>query len=237
MEIIKAKVLGIKNYTDKGKREFQILRVSKELDFQAGQFVMLAKEGFNLKGSSSLKWTPYSMASSPLQKELEFCYRVFYTGGFTQLLSKNLKEGGELLMKGPYGKFVLDDNDKDKVFVATGAGITPLISMIRTLIMENKNHIKVFYGFRNSNQFLFREELEKYAEEGKIKLFTTISRSDPSWKGDRGYVQKLLEKHDFGDRCKCCDVYICGNPQSVRDSKKILLELGFPKDALKTEGW
>ena len=232
----KGKVVGIESYFVKGRLDAHLIRVKANLEFQPGQYVMVAEEGFRLKADpSQLKWTSYSIASSPLEKGyLDFVYTIKYTGGFTQYLAENLAVGSHLLLKGPYGRFTLQENGREKVFVATGAGIAPIMSMIRTLDRQGfPRPARLFYGFRTGEHFLCRRELEAISS-GNFGLFTTISREDPSWKGHRGYVQSLLGgEFRPGEQ----EVYICGNPEMVRDVKKFFLGKGFAEENVKVEQW
>jgi len=234
MEPLKGKVLEIENYFVKGEIGAQVVKLNVEnrFDFKPGQYAMLSEEGFRLRSDSSqVKWTSYSIASSPNESGVfEFVYTVRKTGGFTQYLSENLKVGSVLGIRGPYGTFALDNNEKGKVFVATGAGIAPMISMIRTL-----GEGTLFYGFRTGEHFLYRKELESLEKEGKIKLMPTISREDPSWKGERGYVTRLVEKSELDPKKQ--EVYVCGSPAMVNDVKQILLEKNFSHDSVKIEQW
>ena len=197
---------------------------------------MIAEKGFKLKADPSrLKWTAYSIASQPGSTELEFVYTVKQTGGFTQYLAEHLKVGESLLFKGPCGKFFLEGSSKGKVFVATGAGIAPLMSMIRFLLSRGSVPVRLFYGFRTGEHFLYRKELEKLEKNPRFTMHTTISREDASWKGSRGYVQKLLEKASFNPAEE--EVYVCGSPGMVEEVRKLLIGKGFPKNSIKTEQW
>lgn len=240
MEEFTGKVLGIEHYFIQGILEAHLVKVGIEnsFSFQPGQYVMMAEEGFRLRADpSQLKWTPYSLVSSPLEKkQLEFVYTIKYRGGFTQYLAENLKVGSSLLFNGPFGKFTLEENEKEKVFVVTGAGIAPIMSMLRTLMKKGVSlPIRLFYGFRTGGHYLYKKELEGFSPLPFFHLHTTISREDPSWQGEKGYVQKLLEKSNFNPEKQ--EVYICGNPEMVRDVRKFFLTKGFPEGAVKIEQW
>ena len=238
MEQFSGKVLGIENYFVQGNLEAHVIRVGIEnsFSFTPGQYLMVSEDGFKLKADpTQLKWSPYSICSSPLEKDLlEFVYTIKYTGGFTQHLAENLKIGGKLNFKGPYGKFILEENGREKIFVSTGAGIAPIMSMLRTLERTGVTST-LFYGFRTGAHFLYRKELEALAEKKKIRLFTTVSREDPSWKGNKGYVQSLLEKSVFSPERQ--EIYLCGNPEMVRDVRSFFLNKGFLENQVKIEQW
>lgn len=237
MDHFSGTVTSMTEYHVKGELDAQTIRVApdKPVTFVPGQYCMLACDGFALRADASkLKWTPYSLVSSPDEKELEFVYTIKRTGGFTQWLCENLKLGSTLRLKGPMGHFVLEENEKEKILVATGAGIAPMMSMIRFLVRRNQ-HPHVFFGFRTSEHFLYRKELERLASEKKISLSPTISRDDANWSGHRGYVQSLLKKREWHPRKQ--EVYVCGSPTMVQDVRAFFLKKGFPEKAVKKEQW
>lgn len=239
MEEFSGKVLRITNYRVEGKIDAQgiVVGINNGFSFQPGQYLMLSEDGFRLRADpSKVKWTPYSISSSPLEKkDLEFVYTVKYTGGFTQYLAEHLKKGSTIHFKGPFGKFILEDNTKEKIFIATGAGIAPILSMIRTLATQKSPvPCSLFYGFRTGEHFLYKKQLESI----KLPHFTlipTISRDDPSWKGERGHVQDILRKKIFSPKKQ--QAYICGSPTMVKEVTELLLGKGFEKDSIKVEQW
>lgn len=240
MRELSGRVVGIENYRVAGGVEAQVLRVriGEEFSFQPGQYVMLAEDGFRLRANpAELKWTSYSVCSSPLEKGvLEFVYTVKRTGGFTQHLAENVQEGHALKIRGPFGRFVLDWNGRDKIFVATGAGIAPLLSMIRTLTRNGwQKPIRLFYGFRTGSHFLYRKELEGLRKLPQFRLHATISREDPSWTGERGHVQKLLERAEFAPGKE--EAYICGNPEMVQEVRQFFVGKGFSPGTVRVEQW
>ncbi|MBI4020464.1 MAG: hypothetical protein HY367_03965 [Candidatus Aenigmarchaeota archaeon] len=233
----------IEDYLDLGKVEFKILRLElngQPFDFQPGQFVMLAMEDYPLwQDKAKLKWTSMSIASTPLEKEyLEFCMTIKSTPGFSKHVGDTINVGVPMLVKGPYGRFILDQGAGRIAFIATGSGIAPIMGMIRTLAaIGYEKPFDLYYGFRNSNQFLYREELLSIVKSHpNFKIHTTISRDDPSWKGRHGYVQTLIEPAGF-DGINETQFYICGNPAMVDDIKKLLAAKGAKPEQVRTEQW
>ncbi len=239
-----AETIEIKDYRDEDGLTLRVmkLRLPPAVDFQfkAGQFVMLAMEGFMLKSNpEQLKWTSYSIASSPGQKGIiELCIKLKETGGFTQYLKEHQQLGTKLKVKGPFGNLSCDPAQKKILLIATGAGISPIMSMLRWLLKEKTvNEITMVYGFRNSNLFVYREELEQYAkmQQGFV-LVPTQSRPDSKWQGRKGYVQDAVKSLRIEKPAETC-AFICGNPLMVSENRKLLLELGFPASQIHSEQW
>ena len=121
----KAKVTEIIQYAN----DIKLFRVAfdglKELEYLPGQFFMLSKEGFNNEKGFPIK-RAYSIASSPENKNsIEFCLKK--EGIFTTMMF-DIPVGTELILEGPSGSFVLNEEHKKKeiVFLASGSGIAPI---------------------------------------------------------------------------------------------------------------
>lgn len=236
----KSKILEIKKYEDE-KNCFRIVKFEKPKDFsfKSGQFVMIACEDFKLRDDpEKLKWSSFSIASSPFQEYLELCIRIYTTNGLTHHI-KNKNKGDDVIVKGPFGNFILKKDFKEVSFVALGTGIAPMISMIRTLLHENDlRPINLFYGFRNRCCFLYHEELLEMQKNFKnFKLNFIPSDPEEDWSVPKGYVQQLIEKAEFSVPKQEADFYMCGPPKALESIKEFLIEKGFNKDRIFYEKW
>ncbi len=237
----KSKILEIKKCEDE-ENCFRIIKFEKPEDFsfQSGQFVMIASLDFKMKDNpEKLKWSSFSVASSPHQKHLELCIRIYETGGLTQHLRDTKKEGDTVLIKGPFGNFTLNKDFKEISFVALGTGIAPMISMIRTLLHEkDERPINLFYGFRNRCCFLYHEELlELQSKHRNFNLNFIPSDPEEDWDVPKGYVQELIEKAEFSIPKNEVDFYMCGPPKALESIKEFLIEKEFSKDRIFYEKW
>lgn len=234
-------VLQITDVTDEDTCRFKIVSLKRPdgFAFAAGQFVMLAMDSFRLWGNpEQMKWTAMSIASAPeMTDRLEFCISVKETPGFSRHIADTLKAGDRMFVKGPYGNFVVAPQAEESVFVAAGSGIAPIIGMIRTLMSNGyRKPVALFFGFRTGNQFLYKQELEGYAKRKNFMLQTTISRDDPGWRGQRGYVQSLLTGLQF-QKPAHTHAYICGNPEMVAEVRKLFMEKGLAEERIHREQW
>lgn len=210
-------------------------------DYKPGQFIMLSLDHVKNENGAVLKRS-YSVASSPLNKEyIELCISILPDGRFTPHLGK-LKFGDVFNVDGPFGKFFMEepkDNSKKYVFIATGAGVAPLISMIRTLLVKHsEKKITLLYGFRHPEDYCYKTELENFAKKYKtFELHPTISTKDkrPDWKLDTGRVTTIINKYVNADETEA--VYICGNPEMVKNTVEILKAAGISEDKIKKEQW
>lgn len=223
------------------ENNFQVIQFEKPKDFSftSGQFIMVGCNDFKLKSNPEmLKWSSFSVASAPFQDYFELCIRIQNTDGLTNHLGKK-QAGDEIIVKGPFGHFMLNNEFKEIAFIALGTGIAPLISMIRTLLHENdKRQITLFYGFRNGECFLYEKELTELTEKHKnFRLYFVASNPEENWEGEKGFVQNLIKKTDFSNPKNEIHFYLCGIPKAIESINEFLIEQGFNKEKIFFEKW
>jgi ferredoxin/flavodoxin---NADP+ reductase len=231
-----------------------ILRVRPDeelFEFKPGQFGVLGLAGAAPRVPEAEPEDPapapdklirraYSIASSSVERRyLEFYLTLVNSGQLTPRLF-SLRHGDRVFL-GPKGSgvFTLDRvaPGKSVVLIATGTGLAPYVSMLRTMLVSDaERRYVVLHGARYSWDLGYRGELESLA---RLRLnFTyipTITRpdQDPHFVGRTGRLQTLLEQvaaeKDSGvvlDPAKT-DVFLCGNPEMVKAVKTILQAKGF----------
>ena len=219
---------------------FKVTLENGVFDYKPGQFAMLSLDNVKTETGILVKRS-YSIASSPTNKEyLEFCVSIKKDGKLSPQLEK-LKHGDSMNLDGPYGRFNLKDplHAGTIVFIAGGAGIAPLLSMIRTLLVQH-NDIKILllYGFRNPEDCSYKDELLEYSKKYKnFNMYRTVSSKEVPewWEEDTGRVTAILNKYIKPKEIEC--VYICGNPDMVRDTIDILKAAGIPEAKIYNEQW
>lgn len=191
---------------------------------------------------------PYSICSGTQQQELEFYISMLSGGELTPRLF-NLKPGDRLFV-GPKARgFLTLENiptNTNLLMVATGTGLGPYISMLRTHAYEfPADKIGIIHGARYSWDLGYRPELESYDHRfANVRYLPTISRPDvdPAWDGAHGRVQRWLEADDFAERFgfrlspEECHVFLCGNPGMIEEATTSLLDRGFNESSRKEAG-
>ena len=191
------------------------------IDFIPGQWIRVFSE-------NGEKGRAYSIASMPGDC-IEICVKRIENGNMSNYIC-NLKENDKIQIAGPYGMFTIKNKETDMVFVATGTGITPFISMISDITSSNFNKkIYVIFGAKTEKDILYKELLEDLHEKGKINFIPVLSRE--KWDMEKGYVQDVLKKKNFEN----CDYYICGIGEMVLDCLKILEQKKIPKERIYKE--
>ena len=218
--------------------EFKLkLEDGKSLDFISGQFVIFDVP--SVDAPEDLQPRAYSIASSPSEKnELTFLITYKEGGRASRWVDEMLKVGDQITMKGPFGAFTLkEDDDKDYVFIGTGSGVVPFRSMILDLLEKGDTRkIDLFFGVRNEERVFWKEEFEDLAlKHSNLNFHLCLSQSSADWNGLHGRVNKVVPEiiTDFSNT----SLYVCGNPEMVKDLKQYLLELKLNPEQIHLEGY
>ena len=176
------------------------LKPSVSFTFEPGQYVTIGIDKI---------LRPYSICSAPHENEIELFLELVpeelrTKNSLTPRLYK-MKPGEKVeLFPRAKGKFVLDPEVTNHVFVATVTGIAPFISMIRARRhgFYKKSFSKPFYVFQGasySDEFGYDKELQEAQKEGIIVYIPTVSRPkemrNASWKGQVGRVNLILDDY------------------------------------------
>ncbi len=152
--------------------------LKKDFEYQAGQNLTL-RHWFN--GTEEVRRS-YSLCSSPLDKEWKVAIKKVAGGTFSTYANEELKPMHILEVMPPTGKFIADINPKNKknyVAFAAGSGITPIISIIKTVLKtEPESQFTLVYGNRNRTSIIFKEELEALKNKfmSRFRVVHVLSR-------------------------------------------------------------
>ena len=106
----------------------------------------------------------YSICTGPHENELRIAVKKVAGGLFSTFANEELREGDVLEVFPPQGKFYIEPNGAlDNIYVAfaAGSGITPVISLVKSHLHQEKHcRFILFYGNKSSDSVIFREELE-----------------------------------------------------------------------------
>jgi len=210
--------------------------------FEPGQYMTIG-----VYADGKIVQRPYSVASPPRASGdggYEFYVRLVPILRFTTLLWR-IQPGHGMRMIGPKGKFMLEpDDDRTHVFVSTGTGIAPFISMTRLLLDEGRPRRTVMlHGCSYVEELGYREQLEAWQNDGSYPMtyVPTISRpNDPrnaGWTGRSGRAEHVVHDvcKDLGLKPEKTVVYICGNPDMILNVERVLMDDGFPEFHVKKE--
>ena len=212
-------VITLLNKKDIAKNLIQ-LRFSRPsvFSFKAGQFVQ-----FIIPEVDKAVLRSYSISSSPQDEYLEFCVKLL-DGGLASAHFKTMKLGESVGIKDPRGIFLISQENTASYFVATGAGLAPIMSMIRDELEHKKNsrEIKLLFGVRSEADLFWEDRLKKLAKTHQHFVYDiTLSapEHEKEWIGLRGRVNEHISPSDLKYH-----FYLCGSADMVRDLRALLIE-------------
>ena len=210
-----------------------ILSPAEGISYKPGQYIQLEIPKYKL--SKEPEYRAFSMASSSKKPHsVELYIGLVEKGVVSTYVHEYLKEGEELIMRGPFGDFYFRDSERDILLIATGTGLAPIMSILRFIRSEQiQRKTTLFFGTRIREDLYCVEELREM--EKQLPAFTfipTLSRAaeNSQWEGKRGRVTDLIE--DLVPEGADYDVYICGNPDMVDSCMDRLLKKGIPEDQI-----
>lgn len=163
----------------------------------AGQY---ARVGVEIDGVR--QWRSYSL-SAP--EGADPTITVTAIGRVSRYLVEHTKVGDVLFLAPPQGDFVLPPGPRPLLMITAGSGITPVMSMIRTLVPRRRDaDVVLLHSSRTREQALFHDELAELArdnpglhvvhrytgEQGRLDLSTTddLEAVCPDWRSRKAYV-------------------------------------------------
>lgn len=202
--------------------------------FEAGQFVWL-----NTSGSArGVNEHPFSIASC--QQDLpKLSFIIRELGDYTSSLEK-LNVGQRVFIDGPYGSVNLNESNQSKgiTLVAGGAGIGPILSLLRELASrEEKRPVRLIYGNQKLDQMVYQEEikaLEQTMANFKQQLVCLEETNNPDIR--HGLIDKacLLQSIDLAHNDNWA-VYMCGPSPMVRAVRQHAKMIKIPSDQVHYE--
>jgi ferredoxin-NADP reductase len=202
--------------------------------FKPGQWVYLYQ--YNQDGSVWAK-AAYSISLAPEEcsKHLEMGIKLH--GDFTKRASKLMPD--DLVgIQGPFGVFVLPQGENPLVMFAGGIGVTPLRSMLRSLVATGASRpVTLFYSNKYPEESPYLEEFLALAEKMPwFRFIPILTQQAPSdWKGERGRLDMaMLARHSVID--PSFTYLMCGPKPFMESIKAFLKEAGIDtKKQLKEE--
>jgi propane monooxygenase reductase component len=173
----------------------------------------------------------FSMAniSSLESGQLEFVIKIYPDGLFSGFLDTRVQPGDRLDINGPFGVFTLRDNpDADLVFLGGGAGMAPILALLRSMADRGIDRKATFYyGARRRRDLCFEDELRKLEETlPNFQYIPALSEptADDDWDGEVGLITEVLCRRE--SNLGRADAYVCGPPPMVEAALELLPGLG-----------
>jgi predicted ferric reductase len=194
--------------------------------FDPGQFMFLR---VMRKGKIS-EAHPFTIATSPEQNHLAVCIKM--VGDFTSDLNK-IQPSDRAYIDMPYGRFSFVHNDaQELIFIAGGIGITPFLSMLRTMKDHGINrNVTLFWANGSEADICFKSELERMREAiSGLEIIYVFSRM-PEWPGEKGHIDKEMLRR-YISAFEAGAFFLCGPPKMMADLRTALLSLGVSRQRI-----
>jgi ferredoxin-NADP reductase len=227
-----SQVSEIKKYNYKYSHFYLELIQPNQIQFKAGQFIMVNVDNQETKRA-------YSICSESAKThgiELLINLQDQGTPGPGTKYFQNLKIGEKIIFSGPLGEFYLKPPaDQENVFIATGCGIAP----IRSLIFESvKKNIKttLFWGLKNEKEIFWTEEWDQLSEE--IPGFSwelILSQPSEKWPLAKGRINGLIKKYLKKNKIENKSFYLCGNKKMIDQLSAELQVLSINSNKIHSE--
>jgi ring-1,2-phenylacetyl-CoA epoxidase subunit PaaE len=205
--------------------------LKKEFIFKQGQNITLRTtlEGEEIRRS-------YSICSSPLDNELRVAVKLAAFGRFSTWANTKLQKGDEVEVLSPTGKFYTElhkTHNKKYLAFAAGSGITPVISIIKTVLAtEPGSTFTLVYGNRNRANIIFKEQLEalknRYMHRLAVHFILSREKTDAAINYGRINPDKLNElSNKLVNVQQADEIFICGPEEMIFSVKNWLIEKGI----------
>jgi propane monooxygenase reductase subunit len=199
------------------------------LRFYPGQYVDIHIPGHEAHRSFSMA------APQTADGRLEFIIKRYPGGHFSDLLGGSLKVGDKLDVTGPYGTFTLKaSSDRRLVFAAGGAGMAPMLALLRQLAESgSEREVTFYYGARTESDLISLEEIEQL--RGRLPQLEFVSCLSDTWPegwhpARTGFVHDVVGGHE--DALADCDVYLCGPPPMIDAALELLESRDVPREQI-----
>jgi predicted ferric reductase len=201
------------------------------LRFAPGQFAWIKL------GSSpyTIEEHPFSFSSSAAEHgRVEFGIKEL--GDFTSRLG-DVPIDTKAFIDGPHGSFSIDvDPAPGYVFLAGGIGISPFMSMLRTMADRgDKRPVLLFYGDKSWDVVAFRDEIEALRSRMDLDVVYALEEPHEGWEGESGFIDADMLRRHLPDEGIERLYFVCGPEPMLVAAEASLGEIGVALDHIRSE--
>ncbi|HEX5168409.1 MAG TPA: ferredoxin--NADP reductase [Cyclobacteriaceae bacterium] len=238
--------LKVKNIIQETKDAISIVfehPASGKMKYRAGQFLTLI---IPLQGKEIRR--AYSLCTSPhVDDDLAVTVKRVENGLISNWLPDHLKVGDDVKIMEPMGQFTTDYDPVNKrhvVMFAGGSGITPMMSLIKSLLsQEPESIVSLIYCNRDIESIIFKDELARLETtfQGRLHVIYILDNAPMNWQGYSGLLnpemlEKLFERiPDWG--MKNTTFLMCGPEGMMKNVETLLGQHNIPKENIFKESF
>ncbi len=216
---------------------FYFDRKNISFNFLPGQYIKIFLNIENPDERGSIRF--FSIASSPTEIDSLFITTRIIRSSFKLSLS-NLKTGEKVKFMGPFGNFVLkEDEKKPKVFVAGGIGVTPFRDMIKYSYDKGlKNELYLFNSFKDAKEITYFNEMNEIQKRyPAFHYIPTVTQNKTlGWIGETGRINSEMLRRYIGD-INVPIYYVAGPEVIVEALSKVISEMGVASENIRSESF
>jgi ring-1,2-phenylacetyl-CoA epoxidase subunit PaaE len=211
--------------------------LSAEFNFKAGQYITL-KAVIN---ETEIR-RDYSLSSSPKSGDLTVTIKEIEGGVFSTYANKSLNIGDSLEVGMPNGRFIYESQSEDIksiVAFAAGSGITPIMSIARTVLETGNDNVVLIYGNKSPEKTIFYKEILKlqstYLNRFKVQFVYSESNNDGALFGriDVSNINYVIKNTVQLEPSQL--FYLCGPEEMIKTTTAILSEKGIREERILFE--
>jgi predicted ferric reductase len=163
-------------------------------------------------------------------------FTVKAAGDFTSAIG-SLEPGITVYLDGSYGAFCMDRHEGPGfVLIGAGVGVTPLISMLRTLADRGDTRpCYLFLGNRDQDSITFREEIEGLASRLNLEVVHVLSHPGEGWQGEKGRLDAAVLDRHLPARRERLQYFISGPEKMMDAAEGALSKLGISGEHVHSE--
>jgi predicted ferric reductase len=199
--------------------------------FRPGQFGWLTVWGSPFK----ITGHPFSFSSSAVVADGRVEMTIRNLGDFTSAIH-SVPVGRRVYLDGPYGAFTIGNPADMHVLIAGGVGITPMMSMIRTLADRGDTRpVILLYGSKDWETITFREALEALKARLNLTIVHVLANPPAGWTGEQGFITAEVFKRHLPPPYADHEYFICGPDVMMDAIEKALGEMNVPLSKYHSE--
>ena len=232
----KLKVQEIKKETaDSVSIAFEIpVDLKSNFEYRSGQYITIKNDinGEDIRRS-------YSLCSAPSENDFRIGVKKVENGRMSTFLNDSLKVGDELEVMNPTGNFCVTNLNTNIVGFAAGSGITPIISIIKSVLLSG-GKFSLLYGNKAESDAIFKIELDSLKEkyQNQFDLFYTYDAGGSENELSNGRINKekvtAFVKNNL-ELLKSDEFFMCGPELMIIDVSESLKELGVNENKIHFE--
>ena len=210
--------------------------LKEDFNFTAGQYITIQT---TIDGEQVRR--AYSICSTPKSNDIRVAIKAVENGVFSTYATSALKAGDEIEITAPDGRFLLNSEpNKNYIAFAAGSGITPILSMIKTVLEDEPTaNFTLVYGNKTAADTIFYEELNALKESfsERFKLHYIFSREEVK-NQLRGRIDKSVTNYFVKNMYKETTfdaAFLCGPEEMIQEVSATLKNNNIAKENIHFE--